>query len=132
VTPWEPPTTLVYYNSPTKTQLDIEQAATSVTNVLTSMVLEMEEAMRALGKRKLKDLSPEDLVALDEVTAKVTGVKLAYGYDQWPNSRSKECQPTVQKYEEMVQQLTAETLRLQQELGQLYKTIKDREKTDHP
>ncbi|HEY3426549.1 MAG TPA: FMN-binding glutamate synthase family protein, partial [Negativicutes bacterium] len=44
-TPWEPPTTLVYYNSPTKAQLDINQAATSVANVLTAMVLEMEEAM---------------------------------------------------------------------------------------
>ncbi|HEY3426504.1 MAG TPA: FMN-binding glutamate synthase family protein, partial [Negativicutes bacterium] len=74
-TPWEPPTTLVYYNSPTKAQLDINQAATSVANVLTAMVLEMEEAMRSLGRASLKELSPNDLVALDSFTAEVTGVK---------------------------------------------------------
>lgn len=75
VVPWEPPTTLVYYNSPTKNQLNIGQAATSVTNVLTSMVLEMEETMRSLGKTSLKEFSYNDFVALDSITAEVTGVK---------------------------------------------------------
>ncbi|MDD4600807.1 Isopentenyl-diphosphate delta-isomerase [bioreactor metagenome] len=76
--PWEPPTTLVFYNSPTKTQLDINQAATSVANVLDSMVLEMEEAMRALGKSSLKELSSADLISLDSITAEVTGITQAY------------------------------------------------------
>ncbi|WP_088227015.1 FMN-binding glutamate synthase family protein [Desulfosporosinus sp. FKB] len=78
VIPWEPPTTLVFYDSPTKGKLDIDQAATSVVNTITSMVLEMEEGMRALGKSSLKELSPEDLVALDSLTAEVTGVKRIY------------------------------------------------------
>ncbi|HWR42956.1 FMN-binding glutamate synthase family protein [Sporomusa sp.] len=78
VAPWEPPTTLVYYSSPTKSQLDTAQAATSVANVLTSMVLEMEEAMKALGKTSLKELGTDDLVALDSHTAEVTGVKQAF------------------------------------------------------
>lgn len=78
VLPWEPPTTLVYYNSPTKTELDTDQAATSVANVLTAMVREMEEGMRALGKATIKDLSPDDLVALDAYTAQITGVKSVY------------------------------------------------------
>lgn len=78
VIPWEPPTTLLYYDSPTKTQLNIDQAATSVVNVLQSMVLEMEEAMRSLGKTSLKDLNSEDLVALDSLTAEVTGVTRVY------------------------------------------------------
>lgn len=75
VLPWEPITALVYYDSPSKTLLDIDQAATSVENVYTSMVLEMEEAMRALGKSSLKELSPDDLTALDPATAEVAGVK---------------------------------------------------------
>ena len=79
VAPWEPPTMLVYYTSPAKTKLDVELAATSVTNVLTSMVLEMEEAMRALGKSSLQELGADDLVALDSLTAEITGVKLASG-----------------------------------------------------
>lgn len=76
VLPWEPPTTLIYYDSPTKTQLNIDQAATSVANTLTAMVVEMQDAMRALGKSSLKELNPDDLVALDSYTAEITGVKL--------------------------------------------------------
>ncbi|SCM82540.1 Ferredoxin-dependent glutamate synthase [uncultured Sporomusa sp.] len=75
VVPWEPPTTLVYYNSPTKNQLDIGQAATSAANVITSMVLEMEETMRSLGKASFKEFSINDFVALDSTTAEITGVK---------------------------------------------------------
>ncbi|MDQ7093674.1 FMN-binding glutamate synthase family protein [Desulfosporosinus sp. PR] len=78
VIPWEPPTTLVYYDSPSKGKLDIDQAATSVVNSLTAMVLEMEEGMRALGKTSLQELSPDDMVALDSLTAEVTGVKRGY------------------------------------------------------
>lgn len=78
VTPWEPPTTLVYYDSPSKTQLDINLATTSVTNTFKAMTLEMEEGMRALGKASLKELGPDDLVALDTYTAEVTGVKRIY------------------------------------------------------
>ncbi|MHB1653725.1 MAG: FMN-binding glutamate synthase family protein [Desulfitobacteriaceae bacterium] len=78
VIPWEPPTTLVFYDSPTKNKLDIDQAATNVLNIITSMVLEMEEGMRALGKTSLKELKPDDLVALDSFSAEVTGVKRVY------------------------------------------------------
>ena len=78
VIPWEPPTTLIYYDSPTKTQLNIDQAATSVVNCIQSMVLEMEEAMRSLGKTSIKDLNADDLVALDTLTAEVTGVVRVY------------------------------------------------------
>ncbi|HBV86818.1 MAG TPA: FMN-binding glutamate synthase family protein [Desulfosporosinus sp.] len=78
VIPWEPPTTLVFYDSPSKSKLDIDQAATSVVNAITSMVLEMEEGMRALGKASLKELNPDDLVALDSLSAEVTGLKRIY------------------------------------------------------
>jgi len=39
------------------------------------MILEMEEAMRALGKASLKELSADDLVALDSLSAEITGVR---------------------------------------------------------
>lgn len=78
VIPWEPPTTLLYYDSPTKTQLNINQATTNVVNVLQSMVLEMEEGMRGLGKAALAELNADDLVALDALTAEITGVKRVY------------------------------------------------------
>lgn len=78
VFPWEPPTTLIYYDSPTKTKLDINKAAISVTNTLQSMVIEMQDAMRALGKSSLKDLQPDDLIALDSLTAEITGIKQVF------------------------------------------------------
>lgn len=78
VIPWEPPTTLVYYDSPANAKLDIDQGATSVINAITSMILEMEEGMRALGKSSLKELSSADLGALDTITAEITGLKRVY------------------------------------------------------
>lgn len=78
VFPWEPLTQLVWYNSPYKRRLDINLASKSVGNVLKSMAMEMEEGVRALGKTALSEVGPNDLVALDDWTAKVTGVKLAY------------------------------------------------------
>ncbi|WP_197079471.1 FMN-binding glutamate synthase family protein [Desulfosporosinus sp. I2] len=80
ILPWEPLTQLVYYDSPYKQRLDIPLASKSVANVLKSMVLEMEEGVRALGKTALSELGPNDLVAMDEWTAEVTGVKRA---DTW-------------------------------------------------
>jgi methylamine---glutamate N-methyltransferase subunit C len=78
VIPWEPPTTLVFYDSPSNYKLEINLATTNVVNAITAMVLEMEEGMRALGKTSLKELNPDDLVALDSFTAEVTGVKRVY------------------------------------------------------
>ena len=69
---------MVFYDSPAKGKLDIDQAATSVVNTITSMVLEMEEGMRALGKASLKELNADDLVALDSLSAEITGVKRMY------------------------------------------------------
>lgn len=81
ILPWEPLTQLVWYNSPYKHRLDIPLASKSVANVLKSMVMEMEEGVRALGKTSLSELGPNDLVAMDEWTAKVTGVKRAYPWE---------------------------------------------------
>jgi len=75
VMPWEPLTQLVWYDSKYKDRLDIDQAAQSVTNLLNSFILEMQEGIRALGKKSLAELGPNDLVALDDWTAELTGVK---------------------------------------------------------
>lgn len=77
VMPWEPLTQLVWYDSKYKQRLDVNLAATSVTNVLKSFSLEMQEGIRALGKKSLQELGPNDLVALDDWTAELTGVPRA-------------------------------------------------------
>lgn len=77
VLPWEPLTQLVWYNSKYKTRLDIPLASQSVVNVMKSFVIEMEEGVRAVGKKSLAELGPNDLVALDDWTAELTGVPIA-------------------------------------------------------
>ncbi|MGI6093052.1 MAG: FMN-binding glutamate synthase family protein [Veillonellaceae bacterium] len=119
VTPWEPPTTLVYYNSPMKKLLNIDQAATSVANVMTSMVLEMEEAMRALGKSSLKELSPDDLVALDSYTAEITKVKRVFDYK---NPTTQQSSYEEQQCRKSLEQLTA-SLRYAHSLEQLMESV---------
>lgn len=75
ILPWEPLTQLVWYDSKYKDRLDIDKATQSVTNLLESFVAEMQEGMRAIGKRSLAELGPNDLIALDDWTAEITGVK---------------------------------------------------------
>ncbi|WP_378954561.1 FMN-binding glutamate synthase family protein [Pelosinus sp. sgz500959] len=103
VLPWEPPTTLIFYNSPTKTQLNVDQATTSVTNTLKSMVLEMQEAMRSLGKSSLKELSADDLIALDKLTSEVTGVKQAFERQikPWKSKKDEVSQSPVRLIESL-------------------------------
>lgn len=78
IMPNEPPIALLSYNSKFNTKLDIDLGAKSVANVLRAMVVEMEHVIRALGKSSIKDLAPDDLVALDSFTAELTGVERAY------------------------------------------------------
>ncbi len=75
VTPWKPPTELVYYDSKAKRKLDSNLAAESVANLFKAIVLEMEYALRILGKSSIRELGPDDLVALDDFSAELTGVK---------------------------------------------------------
>lgn len=111
VVPWEPPTTLIYYNSPTKTELDVDQAATSVANVLTAMVLEMEMAMRALGKSSIKELGIKDLVALDDITAQITGVKSVFDKPVIPAIMTKNNSPAKGQAKQNKEQLTLQELK---------------------
>jgi len=74
--PWEPPTQLTWSNGMLADRFDEDLAAKHLANFLTSYVEEMKVAIRALGKTSLKDVNADDLVALDEWTSKVTGVRL--------------------------------------------------------
>ncbi len=76
--PWEPPTELTNYPGKLKDKFDPEQAAKYLTNFLLAFVDEMEIALLAMGKTSLKEVTPDDLVALDELTSKVTKVPLAF------------------------------------------------------
>jgi len=75
--PWEPPTELVFYRGQAQRKYNYNLGAESVANMLKSMVMEMEYAMRIMGKKSLKELGPDDLIALDDFSAELTGVKKA-------------------------------------------------------
>ncbi|MFD2371553.1 FMN-binding glutamate synthase family protein [Brevibacillus sp. GCM10020057] len=76
--PWEPPTQLVFYPGTLKDEFDPEKAARHLENFFAAFVEELEIAILALGKRSLREVTAEDLVALDEWTSSVTHVPLAY------------------------------------------------------
>jgi hypothetical protein len=76
--PWEPPTQLTWYPGSMKDQFDTEKAAKFLANFFFAFAEEFEIAILALGKTSLKDVTADDLVALDEMTSKVTQVPLAF------------------------------------------------------
>ena len=63
--PWGPPTNLVFEIGPAKDRLAQKVGARSVYNYLRSCQLEMELALRTLGKSSLTELSKADLCALN-------------------------------------------------------------------
>ena len=73
--PWEPPTELIFHRGRSEKQLDPEAGAESVSKFLRSWVAEMEEAVRTMGKKSLRELSRADLVALDRRIAAMANVE---------------------------------------------------------
>jgi glutamate synthase domain-containing protein 2 len=78
VLPFEPPTQLVWYDGKYQKKFKVNEGAKSLANFLTSCNAEIIEGVRALGKTSIKEVSKEDLFALDELTAKGIEVPLAY------------------------------------------------------
>lgn len=77
-TPWEPPTEVLLFQGKRKGRFSIEQGARNVARFLKSAADEMAHAVRMIGKEDVYDVGPEDMCALDEETARITGVELAF------------------------------------------------------
>jgi glutamate synthase domain-containing protein 2 len=76
--PWEPPTQLVYYKGKLEDRFDEQLAARNLCQYLLSTVEEMKMGIRALGKSSIREIGPDDLLALDEWTARITGAPPGY------------------------------------------------------
>lgn len=76
--PWEGPSEMVFSEGRMTKQFDIEQGAKSAEHFLRACVQEMETALRAMGKRSLKELSPADLVSYDETIARMAGIPFSF------------------------------------------------------
>lgn len=78
VLPYSPPTQLAYEDGKYKNRFDIEKGAQSLSRFLNATVYEMEEAIKALGKTSIRDISCEDIFAIDRDVAEITGIDLGF------------------------------------------------------
>ena len=79
--PFEPPTQVVWNQGKYKDQFKIEEGVKSAEKFLTASTEEIKMALRAMGKRSLKELSKKDLVSYDELTAKMVGIP--FSFEPW-------------------------------------------------
>ncbi|MDM5333679.1 FMN-binding glutamate synthase family protein [Ureibacillus composti] len=83
--PFEPPTQVVWNQGKFKDLYNREEGVKSAEKFLTSSIEEMKMALRAMGKRSLKELSKKDLVSYDELTAKMVGIP--FSFETWEDNK---------------------------------------------
>ena len=78
--PGAPPSQLFLQSAPgrLRRRLDVPRATRNVANYLQSLTAEMALVAQALGRSALREVGPEDLVALDRDVAELCGVRLAW------------------------------------------------------
>ncbi|NMD69297.1 FMN-binding glutamate synthase family protein [Bacillus sp. DNRA2] len=76
--PFEPPTQIVWEDGKMKDQFVVAEGAKAVEKFLTSSTEEIKTALRAMGKRSLKELSNKDLVSHDRLTARMIGIPFSF------------------------------------------------------
>ncbi|WP_078410803.1 FMN-binding glutamate synthase family protein [Priestia abyssalis] len=79
--PFEPPTQVVWNQGKFKDQFKKEDGVKAAEKFLTASTEEIKMALRAMGKRSLKELSKKDLVSYDELTAKMIGIP--FSFEPW-------------------------------------------------
>ncbi|WP_243131585.1 FMN-binding glutamate synthase family protein [Desulfallas thermosapovorans] len=76
--PWEPPPELVWYKGKYRRSFDVDKGAEALAKYLLSCNEEIKEAVRALGKKDIREIDKSDLFALDHFTAEVAGIPLGF------------------------------------------------------
>ncbi|MFP5111699.1 FMN-binding glutamate synthase family protein [Bacillaceae bacterium C204] len=79
--PFEPPTQAIWYDGKFKDKFKSEDGVKTAEKFLTASTEEMKMALRAMGKRSLKELSKKDLVSYDVSTAKMIGIP--FSFEPW-------------------------------------------------
>jgi len=85
--PFEPPTQVVWNEGKYSNTFNVKDGATTVKNFLNSSTEEIREALRAMGKTSLNELSTNDLVSYDETTAHYIGIP--YTFKTWEGNGEK-------------------------------------------
>lgn len=86
--PLEPPTQAVWYDGKYADEFEVKRGAESLYKFLMSCKEEIVEGVRALGKTSIQQVDREDLFALDETTARGTGVTMCYEPYEPVNSKT--------------------------------------------
>lgn len=76
--PYEPPTQVVWNEGKFSESFDSDIGADSAERFLNSSAEELKTALRAMGKRSLKELSRKDLVSYDEDIAKTIDIPYTF------------------------------------------------------
>ena len=85
--PFESPTQATWYDGKLKDQFKIEDGVKAAENFLTASTEEIKIALRAMGKRSLKELSKKDLVSYDELTAQMIGIP--FSFEPWEDKQKE-------------------------------------------
>lgn len=86
--PFEPPTQVVWNDGKFQDMFVRAEGAKTATNFMISSVEEMKDAIRAMGKKKLSEVSKDDLVSYEKEMAETIGVP----YTIHPYSKEKSSQ----------------------------------------
>jgi glutamate synthase domain-containing protein 2 len=76
--PFEPPTQVAWNEGKYKNKFDVEQGGDAAKKFLTASTEEIKEALRAMGKSSLKELTRKDLVSYDYLTSKIIGIPYSF------------------------------------------------------
>ncbi|CAA7603045.1 Glutamate synthase large subunit-like protein [Acididesulfobacillus acetoxydans] len=76
--PYEPPAQLLWYTGRYKNKFNRKEGAKYLANYLRACVEEMRLMTRGVGKTALRDVSADDLFAIDEMSAKIANLPLHY------------------------------------------------------
>ncbi|MDE3839192.1 FMN-binding glutamate synthase family protein [Bacillus methanolicus] len=85
--PFEPPTQVVWNEGKFKDKFKVEEGVKSAENFLDSSTEEIKIALRAMGKRSLKELSKKDLVSYDYLTAQMIGIP--FSFEPWKDKQKE-------------------------------------------
>lgn len=76
--PFEPPTQVVWDEGKYNNKFDEKQGADAAKKFLNASTEEIREALRAMGKTSLHELSTKDLVSHDPLTAEMIGIPFSF------------------------------------------------------
>ncbi len=87
--PWEPPTGLIYYQGKAASKLNPDLGAKHLYHYLKSCMEEMVQTVRIIGKGSFREITKQDLVAVDSLYAEIAGIDAIFNMAAGNNENQK-------------------------------------------